>query len=823
MTERDSSSTLTLIDNSNSQITPQVLQNTAFPHKFAFLLPEQKANAPLSLMAVFGNMFKPSTNVIAWTGPQDKKYVFLHSWHELEIYKQQLAIRGSWRLDETIFAEQHQRPKFDIDGGDIDLYCEFEAELAQVFEDTYGIKPDMVVLDSTGITKFSRHIIISNCSFSCAAQAAYFANHVLKPACEALVAQGDMTQGVIEHVDWGINKDIQNFRMVGATNDRRTLRIISNHQAIDSYITYTKDIILLPNIDIPPQEKVEYAGDVSDDQVKQIADIIEDWQPETWDIANRQRYASVIIFNRLRPSHCDQCDPDQPTKLHESLDMFVRIYPNCARRFCFRDRSIKENDVRKSVVILKFNNPLDEPLPAISDTILTHVFYSFYDVAKYYEGSKRKMSEVDDIFTALRQVLRIRDSGASCMVVLMIDKGTFEVQKWAGFIANIGYIKLFIGGFAMSFADIVLRYRSRLTCKKIVFAPMQNNPEYANLFIGYTAQCLPEITSDDLSIIAPLLDHIKTIWARNDDGLYDYIIDWFANIIQKGRKNKTALVLYSRSEGAGKNVITDFFRQYVIGTAYTTECNNIDTLTAKFNSSFTNRILTMINETHSDGSAVNYHRVFDIMKDLITNERIKVEYKGIDSFDVDDYNNYIITTNNYHPVRVSPSNRRYTFIELDNARIGDTAYFDALWAITTGENAQRNANIFLTYLMTRKITHEVGHIYPTPWGNILMESSARIDPVDQFVADVRYEHDNIAVDIIYTDYVAYCTKHTIKPITQEQMICKLRGIGYITSIIRKNVRIDGKQCHYYVAQIAAEYIETPPVEIDTTPTNQMSN
>ena len=125
--------------------------------------------------------------------------------------------------------------------------------------------------------------------------------------------------------------------------------------------------------------------------------------------------------------------------------------------------------------------------------------------------------------------------------------------------------------------------------------------------------------------------------------------------------------------------------------------------------------------------------------------------------------------------------------------------------------------------MTRKITHEVGHIYPTPWGNILMESSARIDPVDQFVADVRYEHDNIAVDIIYTDYVAYCTKHTIKPITQEQMICKLRGIGYITSIIRKNVRIDGKQCHYYVAQIAAEYIETPPVEIDTTPTNQMSN
>jgi hypothetical protein len=50
----------------------------------------------------------------------------------------------------------------------------------------------------------------------------------------------------------------------------------------------------------------------------------------------------------------------------------------------------------------------------------------------------------------------------------------------------------------------------------------------------------------DMNVLTMFLDHIKTIICRNDETIYNYMINWFAFIAQNpGKKNKTAFIIIS--------------------------------------------------------------------------------------------------------------------------------------------------------------------------------------------------------------------------------------------------------------------------------------
>jgi hypothetical protein len=108
------------------------------------------------------------------------------------------------------------------------------------FQNVYGRNLDpssIVICDSTGDDKYSRHIIINGWYVINHTEAKYFYTKVMK----LLEDRAWPT----EFVYGQIYSAVQNFRMTGFTKRGRTKKIISNHTFSDTLITYIPDSKLL--------------------------------------------------------------------------------------------------------------------------------------------------------------------------------------------------------------------------------------------------------------------------------------------------------------------------------------------------------------------------------------------------------------------------------------------------------------------------------------------------------------------------------------------------------------------------------------------------
>ena len=70
---------------------------------------------------------------------------------------------------------------------------------------------------------------------------------------------------------------------------------------------------------------------------------------------------------------------------------------------------------------------------------------------------------------------------------------------------------------------------------------------------------------------------------------------------------------------------------------------------------------------------------------LITSETMPIEKKGVDTVEVDSFLRLIMTTNESWAVPASHDERRYAVFDVSDSRMGDKAYFDALYAEIEGD------------------------------------------------------------------------------------------------------------------------------------------
>jgi hypothetical protein len=87
---------------------------------------------------------------------------------------------------------------------------------------------------------------------------------------------------------------------------------------------------------------------------------------------------------------------------------------------------------------------------------------------------------------------------------------------------------------------------------------------------------------------------MKTIIWRNDETIYNYMINWFPFIAQNpGKKNKTAFIIIGEF-GSGKNTITDTFIK--LFKLYRKNFQRLDSAVGKFSSAVENTIFGVFNE-----------------------------------------------------------------------------------------------------------------------------------------------------------------------------------------------------------------------------------
>jgi len=156
------------------------------------------------------------------------------------------------------------------------------------------------------------------------------------------------------------------------------------------------------------------------------------------------------------------------------------------------------------------------------------------------------------------------------------------------------------------------------------------------------------------------LRHIREVWCNEQQNLFDYVTKWMAHLVQRPYKTGVALLVYSREQGVGKSMLAEWFAKDVIGRNNYTTVGDMNDLLSRFNGCLENKILTLIDEVGGHGSI---WRDEAKLKKLITQPDYQIELKGQEKRHVDDFNNYIFTTNCETPIKIEGTDRRYCVLQ----------------------------------------------------------------------------------------------------------------------------------------------------------------
>ena len=241
--------------------------------------------------------------------------------------------------------------------------------------------------------------------------------------------------------------------------------------------------------------------------------------------------------------------------------------------------------------------------------------------------------------------------------------------------------------------------QSTIKCyKNIVFDPsyIGGNLEDVNLnkYQGIRAKLLSK-DQIDMNKIQIFLDHVSHM-NNGEKAPTKYTLDWQASMFQKpAEKNQTALI-FNGDQGSGKNLYWQILiGEKIIGKAHYGYVNDLDSLTAQFNSLNCNKILSIADEVTFGGGYKQNNKI----KSLISQAWQKFEQKYSDAVMMDDFTNYIFFSNQDWVIRIEKSDRRFLVQRVKN--IPSSAYFDKLWEAV---NDEERVNMFYTYLMHRDLT-----------------------------------------------------------------------------------------------------------------------
>ncbi len=274
--------------------------------------------------------------------------------------------------------------------------------------------------------------------------------------------------------------------------------------------------------------------------------------------------------------------------------------------------------------------------------------------------------------------------------------------------------------------DIWSSNKDMLTFKKIVMNPKIKGDtpwEELNLFKGLKAQRLGTF---DKGVIEPVRHHLLNVICSGKPEHALYLEKWLASIVQfPWQKTGVAPVIFG-DQGAGKNILFEWWGKSVIGPYHYLYLNDLNDLTGQFTSYSAAKIFTLGDEVSFSGG----FKTNSIIKSKITQANQKLEKKGVDPITIDDFSNYVFLSNHDNAMKIEDSDRRFFVKETSNIYVGNRQYFDNL-AKSLNQNT---ADHFYTYLMQLDLTEFNVRNMPDTDEKVSMKVWA-MSPFDHFVEE----------------------------------------------------------------------------------------
>lgn len=213
----------------------------------------------------------------------------------------------------------------------------------------------------------------------------------------------------------------------------------------------------------------------------------------------------------------------------------------------------------------------------------------------------------------------------------------------------------------------------------ILFEPSDNyNKKFYNIWKGF------DLKKEDYQIgkVGPLLDHIKNIWCNGNENHYNYVINWFAHLIQFPNVKMSSVIVLKSLEGAGKSIVMDLINE-IIGDKHSLTISSWDEILGSFNSLAEGKVFMCLDEVTWGGNKKDA----GILKNFVSGVKKNINKKGKDQYTIKDFANFVITSNNEWIIPAEKGTRRWFCLELNNKYAGISSeekkkYFQEVRGVT---------------------------------------------------------------------------------------------------------------------------------------------
>lgn len=217
-----------------------------------------------------------------------------------------------------------------------------------------------------------------------------------------------------------------------------------------------------------------------------------------------------------------------------------------------------------------------------------------------------------------------------------------------------------------------LQNPKRRDFKGVYFHPAQHREGWYNLYQGFAVKPAKTV---DFRYIEKYMWHVNNIICSKEIALMDYIWAWAADMYQVPADKKGVAVILRGGKGTGKGFfvkpLLDLWGHHAMNII------NPGQFTGRFNSHLANKILMYIDEAFWTGSR---REAEGVVKGLITEATIAIEAKGVDVVSLDNFNKFIMASNQDWAVPASFDERRFCCIDVSPVAAQNTRYFAHLKA-----------------------------------------------------------------------------------------------------------------------------------------------
>lgn len=220
--------------------------------------------------------------------------------------------------------------------------------------------------------------------------------------------------------------------------------------------------------------------------------------------------------------------------------------------------------------------------------------------------------------------------------------------------------------------DMWIHWDKRRTYQKEIFAnpDLETKENEFNTFANFSIKQELALERGNKDING-FLNFIRVAWCQGKEDLFNWVISWFAHLIQKPLVKMSSAIVLQGEEGVGKGmVIQKLFK--IIGQHYSCQPSSADDIMGNFNSIIDRKAGLFIDEMVWGGDKQRS----GVMKKLITEEHGTINEKGIPQRDFISTYNVIVSSNEAWIVPAGNNARRFMILKVVDTTLDKSEVYD---------------------------------------------------------------------------------------------------------------------------------------------------